>query len=69
MRVKGRDAGERAFRPLDKREIDRRIETLIADLAQGSENCRSEGGAEEILPRALTARELVHRMRPFIVLN
>jgi hypothetical protein len=69
MRVKERETGRREFRPLRKHEIDRRIEVLIADLAARPGDSETDAADDELRPRAITARELVRRMRPFIVLN
>jgi len=55
-----------AFRPLDREEIENRMDSAARALAGQSE----AGVADENLrPRAITAAELVRRVRPFIVLN
>ena len=59
------------FQPLSKREIDRRIEGVMREVA-GRAN--PGGGAASSEARALrlrwiTPRELVERMRPFLVHN
>ena len=58
-----------ALRPLRKQEIDRRIELLIAELATTSGDVGVLGKTDELRPRPITPRELVRRMRPFLVLN
>ena len=47
------------MRPLDKQEIDRRIEDLVSELF-----VEPEPGAN---PRWIAAGDLVRRMRPFLV--
>jgi hypothetical protein len=55
-----------AFRPLDREEIENRMDSVARALAGESE----AGNAEENLrPRTITAAEFVRRVRPFIVLN
>lgn len=69
MRLKDREANGRTYRPLNKHEIDRRIDALIADLAQASVESREQREPDEALPRSISAGELVRRMRPFLGLN
>ena len=57
---------ESAIRRLTKVEIDRRIDTLVEELA--FESAEPIGG-ESSMPRWISASDLVERMRPFIVLN
>jgi hypothetical protein len=57
---------ENVVRPLRKVEIDRRIETLVSDIAAP---IAARDGREELRPRWISAEELVRRMRPFLVYN
>jgi hypothetical protein len=51
------------LRPLSKDEIDGRIDTLVQVLATADEN------PVPGRPCWISARELVRRMRPFLVMN
>ena len=56
------------IRPLSRDEIDRRIDSLCAEMAAAA----SDEGPEEFggcQPRWICASELVRCMRPFLVLN
>lgn len=67
MRVKTGCAHPLAFRPLRQHEIDQRIENLIRAVASGELD-----GAPTLDPGRpwwIPAKELVRRMRPFMVLN
>jgi len=55
------------FRPLDKDEIERRIDTLAGELV--ADAVHRTAGDDGYRPRWISARDLVRRMRPFIVLN
>lgn len=55
------------LRPLNKEEIERRIDTLAHQLA--TDAAGPTAGEEGLQPRWISAAELVRRMRPFIVLN
>ena len=70
MQSKACGSDTQTFRPLTKDEIDQRIETLVADLATSSGNEERQAVLERnCRPRWISAAELVHRMRSFIVLN
>lgn len=61
-------AGRRDGRTLTKHEIDRRIERVLADVASlCDEAARLDG--DLFRPRWISPRDLVRRVRPFIVLN
>lgn len=51
------------FRPLTKHEIDHRIESLVAEVASGSERASNTNAFH---PRWISAEELIRRMRPFV---
>jgi len=55
------------LRPLNKTEIERRIDTLAGELVADAVDAQT--GNEGFRPRWISARDLVRRMRPFIVLN
>jgi hypothetical protein len=55
------------FRPLNKDEIERRIDTLAGELAADAVDRTTDN--DGLRPRWIAARDLVRRMRPFIVLN
>ena len=57
-------AKNRTVRALTKDDIDRRIETLVTQLAGPPDS-----GAETPHPRWISSRELMRRLSPFIVLN
>lgn len=52
-----------ALRPLSKDEIDGRIDTLVQVLAVGDKD------PVPGRPALISARELIRRMRPFLVMN
>ena len=64
-------AGQLQIRQLTKSEIDRRIELLVAEVsaAAADERCVAGLGSGAFRPRWISARELVRRMRPYIVSN
>ena len=56
--------------PLTKSEIDRRIESLMAEIAAGSgTEAKAASSQRAERPRWITAREFVERVRPFLVYN
>lgn len=58
------------IRPLNKHEIDRRIELLVTEVAAQAQRAHSrhpEGDA--FRPRWISAGELVRLMQPFLVRN
>lgn len=63
MAINAARVAEAPARQLSKREIDRRIERLVSEIAA------SQDGEESLRPRWISAGELVRRMRPFIVDN
>jgi hypothetical protein len=54
------------FRPLDREEIEHRMDSVARALDGPSDTDITEGN---LRPRSITAAELVRRVRPFIVLN
>ncbi len=62
-----RDADPSGLRKLSKREIDRRIEDVVAEVARVP--VRGSDDAETLEPRWISAAELVRRMRRFMVYN
>ena len=66
----GSDRGERtsepAIRTLTKREIDRRIESLIREIALLRDDA-DDGGS--LHPRWIAPAELVRRLRRYVVYN
>lgn len=59
------------FQPLSKREIDRRIECVMNEVAAADSLVaeHSSPSGESLRPRWISPRELVERMRRFIVYN
>ena len=55
-----------ALRPLDREEIENRLDSVARALAGPPDSNIAE---EDLRPRAITAAELVRRVRPYIVLN
>ena len=55
-----------AFRPLERDEIENRMDSVARALAGRSE---PEIPEQSLRPRSISAAELVRRLRPFIVLN
>lgn len=70
LEKKGPTVQREALRPLSKVEIDRRIAWLTGDVASA---LRMETvvphGAATPRPRWVAAKDLIERMRPFLVLN
>jgi hypothetical protein len=66
MGLKACQVQSRGIRPLNKHEIDRRIELLVTEVAARAQ--RGKEG-EAFRPRWISAGELVRLMQPFIVRN
>jgi hypothetical protein len=60
-------AEREALRPLRKHEIDRRIESLVMEVAATAPG--QAKGPETLHPRWIAPAELVRRMRRFVVYN
>ncbi len=67
MSRKARASMQLEFRTLKKDEIEQRIDTLVGELAKDAGD--RTAGNDVIRPCWISARELVRRMRPFMVLN
>jgi hypothetical protein len=67
MRPKALESRQ-TFRPLTKDEIDRRIDTLVQQIAVEPGEDRTDS-SPDCQPRWISAAELVRRMRPFIGMN
>lgn len=63
-----RNASE-GFRSLSKREIDRRIEQVMASVMSCEDLDDAGNGEGHLRPRWISAAELVRRMRPFMIYN
>jgi hypothetical protein len=61
-------AAQVSVRPLTKEEIDRRIESLVAQVT-GADAAGGGAGEDAVRPRWISPGELVRRLRPFIVYN
>ena len=59
------------FQLLSKREIDRRIERVMREVAERCGPAAESASSEARTPRPqwIEAREFVERMRPFLVYN
>ncbi len=64
-------AGSRtqAIRPLTQQEIDRRIGSLLAEVADAGPQDGKPGADDAPWPRWISAAELVSRMQRFLVYN
>jgi len=66
MAINAARVAEAPVRPLRQREIDRRIEMLVSDIAAPADG---EDGEQDLRPKWISAGELVRRMQPFVVHN
>jgi len=66
----GSPAGRMDLRPLSKQEIDRCVESVVAEVARPANTAEVEpNGSQPLRPRWITPGEMVRRMRRFLVPN
>jgi hypothetical protein len=68
MSPRGQSATRATCQPLTRREIERRINELVAEVAIPAEAIHGSGAGVEGL-RWIVPSDLVRRMRPHLVLN